>query len=206
MVLLFSRFEECKFYLPEDEGVRITTKVSMAEHLRIGVHFGPREEMIAMASINMDDLDGLVSEMYMASQGWRIDVDTWKNYRQRFYFTYSLISISVRLIHTNIFQDLPVVFLPAPVGDEFIARKDGDSTDDETDETESTTTEKIKNQQLEGIDPVGFPLYSLHVERSADAQKPAGSLPLVCYWVKRLKPRVFNRITGVPSANDIMTF
>ena len=47
--------------MPEDGGVKMTTKVNMAEHLRIAVHFGPREEIIAMASINMDDLDSLVS-------------------------------------------------------------------------------------------------------------------------------------------------
>ena len=99
-------------------------------------------------------------------------------------------------MHTIVFQELPVVFLPAPIGDEFIPRKDSGDADDEADETESTKTEKIKNEQLEGIEPVGFPLYSLHVGRSAGAQKPAGSLPLVFYWAKRLKPRVFNRITG----------
>ena len=59
--VVFFSFEECKFYLPEDGGVKMTTKVNMAEHLRIAVHFGPREEIIAMASINMDDLDSLVS-------------------------------------------------------------------------------------------------------------------------------------------------
>ena len=90
------------------------------------------------------------------------------------------------------FQDLPVVFLPAPVGDEFVAKDSKDPDDD----TESTRNEKMTNQQLEGFDPVGFPLYSLHVGRSTETQKPSGSLPLICYWVKRLRPRVFSRITG----------
>ena len=90
------------------------------------------------------------------------------------------------------FQDLPVVFLPAPMGDEFVVR-DRNTPDDDT---ESTRNEKITNQQLEGFDPVAFPLYSLHVGRSTETQKPSGSLPLVCYWVKQLRPRVFSRITG----------
>ena len=66
LFVLFFSFEECKFYLPEDGGVKTTTKVNMAEHLRIAVHFGPREEIIAMASINMDDLDSLVSQFSMS--------------------------------------------------------------------------------------------------------------------------------------------
>ena len=90
------------------------------------------------------------------------------------------------------FQDLPVIFLPEPIGDEFVVR-DKNTPDDDT---ESRRNEKITNQQLEGFDPVAFPLYSLHVGRSTETQKPSGSLPLVCYWVKQLRPRLFSRITG----------
>ena len=41
--------------------VPISKKMENPEHIKIAVHFGPREEMEAMATIDLDDLDSLVS-------------------------------------------------------------------------------------------------------------------------------------------------
>ena len=38
-------------------------KAECPDHIKIAVHFGPKEEMIAMATIDMDDLDTLVSAL-----------------------------------------------------------------------------------------------------------------------------------------------
>ncbi len=54
------RYEECRFELPEDGGIKPVERINMAENLQLAVHFGPREEIVAMATINMDDLDSLV--------------------------------------------------------------------------------------------------------------------------------------------------
>ena len=35
-------------------------RVTLPEHLRVAVHFGPRDEIVAMATIHMTDLEDLV--------------------------------------------------------------------------------------------------------------------------------------------------
>ena len=62
------RYEECLFSLPEKakKGVLQPGETSAAvtapppEHLRVSVHYSPKEEMIAMATIDMEDLLSLV--------------------------------------------------------------------------------------------------------------------------------------------------
>ncbi len=88
-----------------------------------------------------------------------------------------------------------MVYLPGPTGDDPIAVINLDDPE-EAAETESLKNEIAADKQLEGIDPVGFPLYSIHGGKSDAAHEPIGNLPLVCFWAKRLKPRVFNRVTG----------
>ena len=61
------RFEECVFKMEEEVNeLRPMSKRSKKtnsdeeEHLRVAVHCGPKEEMIAMATIDMDDINTLV--------------------------------------------------------------------------------------------------------------------------------------------------
>ena len=47
---------------PRGIWVPVSQKMEMPEHLKVAVHCGPREEMDSMATIDLDDLDSLVSE------------------------------------------------------------------------------------------------------------------------------------------------
>ncbi len=49
---------------------------------------------------------------------------------------------------------------------------------------------------LKEVDPVKFPLYSIHSGKSDSVHKPCGHLPLVCLWAKKLRPRRFHKTTG----------
>ncbi len=60
-----SRFEEFFFPMPDEEpdGIWKPNKAqhpSVPEHIQVAVHHGPMQEMVAMATIDMDDLNCLV--------------------------------------------------------------------------------------------------------------------------------------------------
>ena len=70
---------------------------------------------------------------------------------------------------------------------------------DVSSETESDDTQFIKERDkvLEEVDKVNFPLYSiLSSVKSDGTQQAIGSVPVLFYWTRRLKPFVFNRMTG----------
>ena len=52
-----------------------------------------------------------------------------------------------------------------------------------------------RDKALEEVDKVGFPLYPIQSRISSELQ-PIGNVPLLFYWTRRLKPLVFNRLTG----------
>ena len=57
------RYEECRFLLPEGEVLLMQDSKQFAENnLNIAIHTGPKEEMIAMATVDMKDLENIVSE------------------------------------------------------------------------------------------------------------------------------------------------
>ena len=53
-----------------------------------------------------------------------------------------------------------------------------------------------RDKALHDVDKVGFPLYPIQSRISAEPQ-PIGTVPLLFYWTRRLKPLVFNRFTGM---------
>ena len=58
------RFEECLLKVPERlvRGVwRPNKNKAVPEHLRVAVYSGPKQEMIAMATIDMEDLESVVN-------------------------------------------------------------------------------------------------------------------------------------------------
>lgn len=59
------RFEQCSFQMPDEEPAGVwksqtSQKSSDVAHLQIAVHHGSMEQMVAMATVEMDDLDSLV--------------------------------------------------------------------------------------------------------------------------------------------------
>ena len=52
-----------------------------------------------------------------------------------------------------------------------------------------------RDRVLADVDKVGFPLYSLQ-SKIASEETPIGNVPLLFYWTRRLKPKIFNRATG----------
>lgn len=117
-------------------------------------------------------------------------------------------------------QDLPVFHLPPPVGDDplmsllegDLQTKDSSSLHSPSQESihsnisvASSEAESIRGQsrafdpanRLADLDPVKFPLYSVHAARGDLVHMSCGQLPLVAFWVKRPRPLTFNRATGI---------
>ena len=109
-------------------------------------------------------------------------------------------------------QPLQTIYLPPPTGDDEVLRSqsqagslsDGGDFDDLSDsidlmlpdEGERTGQSQPQDDAAKDIDALPFPLYSLHAAKSDALHKPCGMLPLVMYWGKRERPRVFNRQIG----------
>ena len=119
------------------------------------------------------------------------------------------------------FQDLPILTAEPPKGDDLgddVTETTDGQTDiscslTETDENKSMSDveesdrkrstgggqsklEKIEEEdKLKDVEPLNFPLYSIFGGK-AENQTPCGQVPLVFYWVKRLRPRTFDRFAG----------
>lgn len=57
--------------------------------------------------------------------------------------------------------------------------------------------EKGLKEVAGGRMPVDFPLYAIHSGRSDAVHMPCGQLPLLCFWVKRERPRQLSKMTGI---------
>ena len=80
--MLDVRFEECVFKMEEEVNeLRPMSKRSKKtssdeeEHLRVAVHCVPKEEMIAMATIDMDDINTLVGFLVFFSIFFTFNLD-----------------------------------------------------------------------------------------------------------------------------------
>ena len=109
-------------------------------------------------------------------------------------------------------QHLQTIFLPPPTGDDEVLRSqsqadslsdmgDFDDLSDSIDlmlpdEAEQSTPTQAQDDPAKDLDPLPFPLYSLHAAKADALHKPCGTLPLVMYWGKRERPKVFNRQIG----------
>ena len=109
-------------------------------------------------------------------------------------------------------QPLRTIYLPPPTGDDEVlrSRSQAGSLSDEgdfddlsdsidlmlPDEGENNGHLQHQDDPASDIDALPFPLYSLHAAKADALHKPCGTLPLVMYWGKRERPRVFNRQIG----------
>ena len=54
-------FEEVVFAVPEVDPLQsVRAPGSLRDHLKVAVHFGAREEMMSMTTLDITDLEGLV--------------------------------------------------------------------------------------------------------------------------------------------------
>ena len=107
------------------------------------------------------------------------------------------------------------MFLPPPGGDDDVLKSKSrsnslsddpdfddlsDSIDlmlpDEGDDQGSSAKGQGQDDPAKDILALPFPLYSLHAAKADAMHKPCASLPLVLYWGKRERPKVFNRQIG----------
>lgn len=155
-------FEEIRFSMPENLDKFISLSKyrkteSLAhepQHLQIAVHYGPREEMIAMATIEEDDLNTL---------------------------------------------ELPVLNMIPPIGDELPSEDNFEKLNINT-----LNYEEDPEKVLKDVSPTNFPLYSVHTGKSDSVHLSNGHIPVVCFWVKQLQPRKFNRATESETVRDIV--
>ncbi|OWF37664.1 titin-like isoform X2 [Mizuhopecten yessoensis] len=172
-----SRFEEMSFDIPEEVPDGVWTKPTKEEpqNIQVSVHVGPQEEIFAMATIDMEDIKAL---------------------------------------------DLKEVYLPEPHGDDDVpttprgrgGRSDVGDFDSLSDDVEiSLPGEDVKKQQepvanelVKDIEAVPFPLLSVNPAKGDSMHASCGTLPLVMYIGKRLKPQEFNRQCGTMTLNSLV--
>lgn len=52
------------------------------------------------------------------------------------------------------------------------------------------------DDQLQGKEPLPFPVYSLHGGKTDSLHIPCGNVPLLFYWGKKPRPLIYNRQCG----------
>ena len=103
-------------------------------------------------------------------------------------------------------QDLPVCYRTPPVGDD-IGPDKSSQIDDDTDSLRSVEIKSVKSEpavedkfdpgpEVNKLTPVNFPLFSLQAKGDA-MHKPSGSVPIVAFWSKHLRPKTIDRATGL---------
>ncbi|XP_041354259.1 uncharacterized protein LOC121372068 [Gigantopelta aegis] len=126
---------------------------------------------------------------------------------------YAMASIEIQDLKE---LDLRTVYLPPPKGDDDVPKPPKDSydldddfdslshsTDLSFDEDESDNT-RLKDDPVKDVDPLPFPLFSLHGGRSDTLHMPCGNLPLVLYWGKKRRPTSFNRQCGTYGVKELV--
>ncbi|XP_060085801.1 protein piccolo-like [Ylistrum balloti] len=172
-----SRFEEMSFDLPEEVPDGVWTKPTKEEpqNIQVSVHVGPQEEIFAMATIDMEDIKAL---------------------------------------------NLKEVYLPEPHGDDDVpttprgrgGRSDVGDFDSLSDDVEISLPgedvkkqpEPVSNELVKDIEAVPFPLLSVNPAKGDSMHASCGTLPLVMYIGKRLKPQEFNRQCGTMTLNSLV--
>ncbi|KAK7503175.1 hypothetical protein BaRGS_00005440 [Batillaria attramentaria] len=172
------KFKEFELKLPDEvpEGtIKLGRPKEEPANLQIAIHHGQYEELFAMATIDFQDVKEL---------------------------------------------SLQTIYLPPPHGDdEVLHNRSGSLSDtgdldslsdsidlmlaDDASDAQGTQTVK-RDDPAKDIDALPFPLYSLHAGKSDSLHKPCGTLPLVLYWGKRERPRVFNRQAGTLGVYDLV--
>ena len=197
-------------------------KTAKAAHLKISVLQGPREQLAAMATVDMDDLRSLVRNVKLEQKLWKCLAD-----QDRCNYTDSKLTankngcwavitdwVNLTLNFSYMLQDLPVFFLPPPPSDDplavYAATESTGTVHSPSQESLHSTASSVSeansvnehnkvfdpSNRVADLDPVKFPLYSVHAAPGDAVHLPSGQLPMVGFWVKRPRPLTFNRATG----------
>uniref|UniRef100_A0A2C9LC74 Uncharacterized protein n=1 Tax=Biomphalaria glabrata TaxID=6526 RepID=A0A2C9LC74_BIOGL len=176
------KFFEFEFRMPDEiqEGVLQFGSQPDPEpdNIRLAVHWGKFEEIIAISTIDFQEIKT---------------------------------------------KQLETVYLTPPHGDDNVAgmrarsnsslsqapSMDEESLSDSMDipivsEDEGPGTSTPKEDLVKTSEPLPYPLYSLHIGKSDSVQAPSGTLPLLMYWGKRVRPKYFNRQCGTLGVYDLV--
>lgn len=108
--------------------------------------------------------------------------------------------------------NLKTVYLPGPHGDDDVPKTPEPPEDDDLDSLSSEIdiplpgdekkAEPPQEDRVKDVDPMMYPLYSL--DGSSSVHKPCGSLPLIIYWGKRIRPNTYNRQIGTHGVTELV--
>ncbi|XP_053396911.1 uncharacterized protein LOC123552816 isoform X2 [Mercenaria mercenaria] len=108
--------------------------------------------------------------------------------------------------------NLKEVILPGPQGDDDVPKTPEPPEEDDLDSLSSEIdiplpgdekkTEPPQEDRVHDVEPMMYPLYSL--DGSSAVHKPCGSLPLIIYWGKRVRPMTFNRQIGTHGVTELV--
>ncbi|XP_059166381.1 uncharacterized protein LOC131948723 isoform X2 [Physella acuta] len=173
------RFFEFEIKLPDEvrEGVLLLEEPTMAEpeSIQFAVHKGRYEEIIAMTTIDFQDIKKMTLEkVYLPPNLADDDVGL----KSR---TNSLSASSLYAESLGDSVDIPIM------------------ADEHT-----LSLSSAQNDLVQGKEPIPFPLYSLHTGKSDAVQMPSGTLPLLMYWSYRPRPQRCNRQCGTMGVHDLV--
>ncbi|BFZ10160.1 hypothetical protein BsWGS_13199 [Bradybaena similaris] len=178
-----TRFCELEIQLPTPlkEGVSLLGKrpAPESETLNVAVHQGRFEEIIALTSIHLKDIKQMSLETcYLPSLHEDVDVPEPHSRAESFNIASSWDgdSLADSIDLPGLADDLPVHV------------------------TGTSSYEKL----ITNSEPQLFSLYSLHAGKSGEAQMPCGSIPLLMFWGKRVRPWYSNKQCGTCSVNDLV--
>ncbi|XP_005097136.1 uncharacterized protein LOC101862724 isoform X2 [Aplysia californica] len=177
------RFYEYEIPLPDEvkEGIVIYGEKPPPEpeNLRITVHQGQFEEIIAMATIDFKDIKELTLETVLLPPPHGDD-EVIKD-KSRANSVSALSSLDGESLSDS--MDIPIMM------------------DDGPDQLTASTPREdlVKNSE-----PLPFPLYSLHAGKSDAVHMPCGNVPLLMYWGKKERPLHFNRQCGTLGVYDLV--
>ncbi|CAL1543054.1 unnamed protein product [Lymnaea stagnalis] len=178
------RYFEFEIKLPDEvrEGVLSTVVQHLQEpdNLQFAVHKGKYEEIIAMATLDFQDIRKMasLSTVYLPPPHGDDNVAGIKSRANSFSDESSLNAESL-----SDSVDIPILM-------------------DESGERMASSTPR--EDLVKTSEAIPVPLYSLHSGKSDAIQTPSGTLPLIIYWGKRARPLHFNRQCGTLGVNDLV--
>eukprot|EP00105_Crassostrea_gigas_P027941 XP_011449441.1 PREDICTED: titin homolog isoform X1 [Crassostrea gigas] len=109
-------------------------------------------------------------------------------------------------------QEMKVVYLPEPHGDDDVPPPPGEREKTEEGVTlTKPTTPKTENgapvekhEILKKVEPLHFPIFALNPKKTDNVHEPCGNVPVVFYMAKRAKPKLWNRNNGTVPFNDLV--
>ncbi|PVD29205.1 hypothetical protein C0Q70_11802 [Pomacea canaliculata] len=171
------KFKEFEILVPEEVpkgALQLNKQVAEPANIQVAVHHGQYEELFAMASINFQDIKESNLQTVYLQPVYGNDTSLQLE-----------LGSSSDLADFDSVSDSVELMLP----------------DDNSDNKMHTV---LQEDQARDINILPFPLYPLHAGRSDALHKPCGTVPLMLFWGKRERPRMYTRQTGTLGLNDLV--